>query len=422
MSHINRYKGSARAACNTVVLPKNGQYLGPDVLLEDFEAVDDWTAANGSVAANTTAGQFRTGTQSIKLTTDAAATATMTKTVSWAGLGSYEWIGFWFYMHDIVANYAKFTSITFSISSTADFSKSFSYTLTPNGTPNGLLAWPYGNPWLVYRVPLTSFTNNGSESWSNTMIRIRFTLVSSSGVVEVSFDDLEAGYKRIASVLFRHDGPYDQVVTTGASNLHYQYGMRGDLYIGMQPVISAASHRQTPTMIKRLYDEGWCVGSYHYGSIGTTHGMGDYTLAQQEWFWGNLFPWIRTVLNCPGGERHCTFSGAATLMNNADSPTALANIQGLTALGGYGSDRGSSFPSPYLPPGDLTNIEFRIMGTTTLANAKAMIDSVIARGQYLIYNFDALDAAGITSANYMSWIDYIYGLWKQGFDLSANDG
>jgi hypothetical protein len=377
------------------LLPQN-LLTQADVALEGFETAGDWTAASGSVAANTTAGQFVSGTQSIKLTTNSGATATMTKTVSWAAI-DYEFFSFWFYLHNSP------TSITFSISSTTDFSKSFSYTIDP--PDSGVMSWP-STSYLAFRVPLASMTNTGSESWANTMIRIRFTVVSASGVQSVSFDDLYGGYKRIPVVLFRHDGVYDQLIDNGAFAHYETLGMVGDAYISCKKTYQGDTHRATEAEIQSLYAAGWSVNTYLFGFTGAAYGMGDLTQAEQEYQMGNGQVYINEQLAC-GHGRHFTFTGGGTYLTNSLTEAALDAAECLTALGPY-----SALNRPdYFPP-DMHNIAFKIMGSQSLDDAKAMIDTCIERGQYLIVNFDALDSTGQTTANHIAWLDYIYEKWQ----------
>lgn len=389
-----------REIAGLVELPQN-LLLQDDVALEGFETAGDWTAGAGSLAANTT--QYKAGSQSIKLTAPSGGTGQMTKTVSWAGI-DYEFFSFWFYLHD---SHSAYTSIKFYISSTTDFSKSFNYTIDPG--VSGLLSWP-AEPYMIFRIPLSSMTNTGSESWDNEMIRIRFEVVSASGVISASFDDLVGGYKRIPVILFRHDGVYDNLIDNGAFAHYEALGMVGDAYISCRKTYEEDAARLTEAEVQTLYAAGWSINVYLYGFTSTAYGMGDLTQAAQEYQIGMGGIYIREILGCPGGERHFTFTGGGTLLNNSLTEAALAATQALTAVGPYGALNRQD----YFPPGNLYNIAFQIMGARTLADAKAEIDYTILHGQYLIMNFDELDATGQTTADHIAWLDYIYEKWAAG--------
>lgn len=405
MSHIRRYINGPNAGWKITALPQN-LCRQADVLLEDFETIGDWTAGSGSAAANTS--EFKTGTQSIKLTTPAGGTGQMTKTINLSGI-DYEFFGFWFYLHD--ATRSHYTSIKFYISSTTDFSKSFNYTV--GVTAATLVAWSASN-WMLFRIPLSLMTNTGSESWSNTMIRVRFEVVSSSGVVDVSFDDLVGGYKRIPVIAFRHDGPYASLFTNMAFAKNNSTGIRGDMFVKSIAQMMGVSGFMTESQLSTLYNSGWCIGNYGQETYPTNLGMGDQSEAEQEAMVGYGQIYIENYLKLNGSSRNFVFTGSGTIANNANSDIALANAGALTAIGGYGALSSSTKRSAYFPPGNLYNIEFRVIGATTLAAAIADLQDVINRGQCVIYNLDALDAGGMTTSNYIAWLEFIYRKWRSG--------
>jgi hypothetical protein len=69
-------------------LPQN-LLTNPGTVFEDFETLGQWTAAGtGSIAANTTPGEFRTGTQSIKISAPDNGIESATKTINWVSGGA----------------------------------------------------------------------------------------------------------------------------------------------------------------------------------------------------------------------------------------------------------------------------------------------------------------------------------------------
>ena len=366
------------------ILPQN-LLTAPDVLLEDFETADDWTAANGSLAANTTAGQFKTGTQSIKLTTDSGATATMTKTISLDNLDNYGFLGIWAFIHNAVSSY---TSITIRVSSTTDFSKNFSYTFLRAGSTTGTLPWQNRASYL--RAPIGDMTNTGGESWDNTMIRLRIEVASASGIVAASIDDFVGGYKRVPVIMMYHDDGTTPLYNNGAFAKHVELGIPANLYLTASGIRSDATGSMTLAMLTELYNAGWCIASHGFG--GFLHCFGDLTQTQQELDVGATQLYIRDILKLPGSERHFSYMGGGTVFDNNTAQTALSNTEALTARMGWGYAR----PAFY-PPGDWYNIECASdVNVTSLEDMEDLIDATISKGQFLQIGFDQLDSTGWT--------------------------
>jgi hypothetical protein len=383
------------------VMPKNC-ILKPDELLEDFATVGDWTADTGSVANNTT--QYKVGSNCVKLTTDSGATGSVTKTISMVGIDKYEFLEFWFYCHDTASAYA---SIDFYISSTADFSKSFSF--TAKSATGYLGSWPISGIWFQFQMPISDMVNTGGESWANTMIRMRFVCTSSSGVINVSLDGLYGGYKRIPIVMLYSDDGYIKWYNNGAFQHMKLLGLRGDLFLtGGQLVAGAGSTMMSYAMIREIYKAGWNIANHVYNDYTAAKGMGDMSADDQEYNVGAMQMFNRYKLLCPGAERHCSYSGSGSIMNNLNSRTALTNAGALSCRGGYGAYYYAGRDShSYFPPGDMMQYEATSMNAYTLAQAKALIDKTILRGQYLVMGWDTIDGASWTTANYKLLMNYL---------------
>jgi hypothetical protein len=130
-----------------VALPQN-LLVSPATLSEDFEVLGDWTVAGGSAAANVA--QVKTGTQSIKLTTNAGAQATMTRVINLPP-GDWDRISFWVYVHDASTNYQR-TDI--HLSSVSNFAH---YRLGGYHQANLQAGWN-----LVH-IPKNQFSDQGRE-------------------------------------------------------------------------------------------------------------------------------------------------------------------------------------------------------------------------------------------------------------------
>jgi hypothetical protein len=379
-----------------VTLPKN-LMRSPDVSLEDFEVVGDWTATSGSIAADAT--NYKTGTHSLKLTTPSGGTATAEKTVSLTGLNTYDLFRLWIYNYNTTIT--DIVSWSFKISSTTDYSKCFTFTQSTSLA----LRWY----WSLNYMPVYTMTNTGGESWSNTMIRIQVSVTAAGGkTVVMSFDDLEAGYKRIPVCMI-----YSDSATIGWLSA-FQYalarGIRPTLFLIATTILRNDGTVMTPAQVQSLYAAGAVIASHCYTGAGTC--LGDWqTQAEQEYEIAKNQQYIRNTLGCPGGERYSSFMGGGTIYDNLTAHDAFVASQAINARSGQGYLR-----YPYYPPGDWYNYENGplVAGSRTYAEAIAVVDAAIAYGQYGMLEFDTIDGAGITTAQFQSLVEYIYAKQKAG--------
>ncbi|OGZ18430.1 MAG: hypothetical protein A2V72_01195 [Candidatus Nealsonbacteria bacterium RBG_13_37_56] len=151
----------------------------PGTLIEGFENVSDWTVAGTGATAENDTSIFKEGSQSIKFDAVNGTYSTLTKTVS-LNLSSGDGISIWVYIVDKT----KLNSIGLRIASVTNWSKYFYYSWSV----------PLENGWNYFIVSKSEFTNTNSESWDNTMVRLRIILSLKTGQdATVYFDDLRFG-------------------------------------------------------------------------------------------------------------------------------------------------------------------------------------------------------------------------------------
>lgn len=166
------------------------QYLmtSQNILLDEgFENVADWTVEFGSAVNNNTAGQFRTGTQSIKLTTPVGTFGRMYKAVTPTVFGSAPGMRLYFYVN----SGSKFNPpiIRVYISKGA-FSQYYS-------SVHAASERPIVTGWNVMDILPTDWVNSGTADWATTSFN-RFYIRSEPATgtsVDVSFDYLQMGFQ-----------------------------------------------------------------------------------------------------------------------------------------------------------------------------------------------------------------------------------
>lgn len=182
--------------------------------IRTFESSETYTAASGTETANTTAGQFLTGSQSIKGTNAGA-----------SGVGAiqfYSSVSSLAFFADGVttSNEADRINFSFYINSTAHFTGSLAVAVwfyLNAGSKYNFRARYYipvaslVNGWNHYSIPKNSFTyeNFTSSDWANVLGFYVYCSTSSTSA-EVSFDNLYM----VSNV----NSLYDSVAYSGTSN------------------------------------------------------------------------------------------------------------------------------------------------------------------------------------------------------------
>ncbi len=117
-----------------------------------------------------------------------------------------------------------------------------------------------GRYWTIFEFPTTSFTENGSPSWSNiTKIIIRVLCQPGASLI-VSLDRLTGGPQQVnGAVIFGFDDGYESVYNT-AYPIMRSVNVRGTAFvitdrIGMEGYM-------TSSQLLDLAEAGWCIGNH----------------------------------------------------------------------------------------------------------------------------------------------------------------
>lgn len=365
-------------------LPQNYK-LDDGLLLDDFQTMGNWVAA-GTMAANTA--QFKTGTQSIKLTSPVGANVSITKTVA-LDLSKDDGFEFNVYFDGTPSDNAGY--VFFYVSSSTTLTKFFSQQVFCNRLHKG---------WNKVRVGKDEFANTGGESWSNQMVRVRIRLDPLVGqVTSASFDGLLLRPKNVAKVLIQFDDALKSVYTEAFPYMDAK-GMKGSLFV-IKNIIN------TPTTMSlaelaTVYEKGWCVGNH------TANHPNLASLASQaevETELADTTAWLDS-LGFTRTSRYVAYPQGGFNDNVLNAMDKLGMRSGRTTLG-----------RKQTPPFDdyRTLPAYSITNANTLADVKKFLDNAVKIGSTVRLLFHDLVTTPSTSiqwaiADFRALIDYVASL------------
>ena len=153
--------------------------------VDTMESTETWVQEDGTLAADTTNGNFLAGEQSQKLTATASNTATTRRETTLdltlfddgSASTTSDIITFW-YKVDSAANFASLR-VRFVSDSGATYTNYFETTISATPVVG----------WNQARIAKSAFTSTGSPSWASVLKRQYRATASASGTVNVQIDD-----------------------------------------------------------------------------------------------------------------------------------------------------------------------------------------------------------------------------------------
>lgn len=375
-----------------MTLPQN-LFTSPGTLYEDFETTVGWTATGSAVLSNDVT-NFRTGTQSLKITTGSGTAGGARKTINW-DMSNSDRLSFWIYLYGARTD---FSGIAIKVSNDVSLANSFTASMSVNATLNV----PGWNRVDAGTGPAATspiwWTQANAGTWTQPMIRLTITVTPQAGKVAVaSMDDLRWGYKCLPAVMFEFNDGYESTYTKAFPILK-PHNMRATIY----PITTWIDGIGiTWAELATLSGAGWTIGNgtYSHPYLNTL------TLAQQI----AEFTDPITALNAHGLPNGVFFGQTAYAYTdlNDDTFTAMATVGMLTEETGQGYfvQRAVYLPPPRNYEVDLCSITSAI----SLATAKAYVDNAIANKTLLLLSLHDFDIAGQwTISNFQQLVDYIY--------------
>lgn len=356
---------------------RNSYEVSMGTLLEGFEASSDWTASGGTAAVSDDSTNFRQGAQSVKLTTDATVASVAIKTVS-LDLSSVDNFLLWVYVADVT----KVTDVSVVFSSQADLSKKYTITFDADDFKN--------NGWCPLIWKKAQMTNTGTDSFSNTMIRLQLTCTPTGGGTELSFDDLRHSYNTggKAAVIWVFDDNYIS---------HYN---------DVAPIFEANGQRIVCAIVGNLIDVGGRMSVAQMTELyNNGHDMVNHSYSHPDLTTQNDAQLTTQIVDTKAtldGYGYTRSSKFFVYPSSSSNETVIAKVKldHVMARTGYATNaKKNGIPHTVLGDNDR---EFRIesysMGTSGTATVQGWIDNAIAsRSLIIIYQHDATVGNGVLS-------------------------
>lgn len=374
-------------------LPQN-YTLGLDTLFEDFETTTGWTQGLGSGSPSGVTSvdtvNFKTGSGALKIqATNGGVLNTKTISLNAANAGTF---GYWIYIDDV----AKLSAITIYLSSVSNFASFFSYALSASNLLDG---------WNFIQVRREQWSNTGSESWSNTMIRLRFRTDSvASETVNTTLDSLYYNLYSRPKVVITFDDGWDSAHTEGYTYMATK-GLKGTHYV-ISSVIDTAG-RVTTENLTTAYNNGWSISNHT-----KTH-QNLSTLTEEEV--------VTELRDC---YEWLVSNGFATTAKHVAYPNGGYNTTVLDSMDSLGFETGGTIISRQnnIVKGleDRRLIKrYSLINSNSLATVKGYVNTAVSNGSTVFINFHKLVASPSAStewaiSDFQSLIDYIAQLSSGG--------
>jgi peptidoglycan/xylan/chitin deacetylase (PgdA/CDA1 family) len=352
----------------------------PGTLIESFETIGEWTrgGAAGSISEDTT--HVDTGSKSLAITFASGTSVFYDKTISMViGGGSNSTV-----LNVWIPSLTDLGSVALYISSTSGFTKYFSRTIAVTSLHEG-----YNR--LV--IDPSEWTNSGSESWSNTMIRLRIRVNATTGTPSATFCSLYAGVAQRPKVLVTFDDSWESQYSKAYSYMN-SIGLTGTIYaIGSK--IGTANY-MTAANLDTVYAAGWDIGNH--GSVDLTS-LG--TQSEQETEINNEASFITAYTR---SNKHYAYPFGGY---NDNARAALAKLGYATGRTIIDRPQANFLDERYL----LTR--YGVYNTTSVATTKGYIDKAIAQGTAVLLNYHLIVdstadvATKVLTADFNEVMDYI---------------
>ena len=364
---------------------------------EDFEDVNDWTAAGAGASVSANTSEWKSGAQSIKLTTGNGVPATMTKTVNW-DLSRLSQLHMWIYLHNDPADLSDDISIFFS--NDTGFTDRFETKLRKSEAVQG---------WNFLAVPQERLLKEGTPTWTYPIVRFRVLVLPAPGkVVSVSCDKLEFGARAAPAMLITFDDAY-AVQYELAYPVLRDYGMRGSVFV----ITSWAGSGSFMTLaqLRDLDSAGWSVCNHtrhHVSLAGLPEADQEAELAGAR---DDLIGW--------GLSRGAYYAGYPDSTYDANTLRAMASTGMLLGRSGDATVYDAYCLSPHTLYQITSN---EVLASHSLAAVKGWVDRTIAEGSVLplhFYNISGPDQWDLDT--FMQLVDYVYSKRDQIAVLTMDD-
>lgn len=356
--------------------------INAGTLLEGFQTIGDWTrtSAAGSIAEDTT--NFTYGDKSLRVTFASGTSVFYDKTINQVVNGGVSSV----VLKVFIPSLTNLGSVALYIASVSNFSKFFSATIQATSLHEG---------FNYIAISPSEWSNTGSESWSNTMVRLRIRINATTGTPAVSFCELYTGRYSRPKILVTFDDGWDSSYTKGFAYMETK-GIKGTSYIIRDKVDTAGY--ATTAQLAEMNTAGWDLGTHGNTNLTT---LGTQALQETEISYNEAY---LTNNGFTRANKHYAYPNGGY---NDNAREALASLGYKTARTIIDRTQHNYLDEKYLLK------RYGILSTTSVANAKSYIDSAIARGEAILLNYhiivdaDADTSTKVLTANFNEVMDYI---------------
>ncbi len=360
-------------------LPQNLMSAAGEVI-EGFEEKDDWTPSATATITDDT-GKFTQGVQSVNIAASGS-DANGTKTIDLDLSSKNAFMRIDLYLS------SSTSSPTIYLTSVTNLSKFFSKQISGNYLRAG---------WNRVSIAASEWTNTGSESWANRMIRLRVRHDSTGQ--NICFDNMKAGLTQQGAILFSFDDGFSEIYDNAYPILAAKH-MPANANI-VSDLANTAGY-MTSLQLQTLYLAGWDLCNHtkdHTNLDNLTEPQIETNISACKDFLDGL--------GCTRASNHLVYTAGSYC---PDTLTALTNLG--WPLARYGGSPVTDRCFILLPQIDLYQVPaIQIDPTVSLATAEAIVDEAVAGGKVIIfYTHKITDTPGSgdwLTSNFDSLTDYV---------------
>lgn len=355
-------------------------------VLESFEVAADFTpGGTGTITDNTTAGEFRTGTESVKFTTDVAGIQSGTKTINWVtGDSAPNRLRVYFYCHNAAPT--DYVYIRVHVSNSTNIAANYFRASKVN--PDLQPGW---NVWDIYPE---DWSSGGTVAWG-TMVRMRlYVAAAATKVAAVSWDRIDINPVMQPAVMMCFDDAYSSVYTQAYAYMHSK-GINGTFNV-ISSLIDGVGN-VTSTQLQEMSVGGWSIAN-HSSDANALTGLTQAQVTAKLVACKNALD----ALGLTDASAHASYPNASF-----DETVRLGAIDAGIITG----RRGTGYPPCIADQNLFWPSADELDSGLTLAAAQTLVDTAYTTGRILaLYGHQLQAAAGVgiwAIADFQALIDYI---------------
>ncbi len=383
-----------------VTLPQN-LLTSPGTLYEDFEVIGDWTPAGTGGALSNDITNFKTGTQSLKFTTDAGTYLVARKTINW-NMSNANRFTIWCYRYGVAADFDYIHIRVYN-----EVARTNGFQLYPTA-----IATSVNTPgWNRFDSAGAFWTQIGAGSWANPMVVLDIRIAAKSGrTAAASFDNLTWGAIHIPAIMFWFSDGQIKAYTDAFPILRAH-----NIRAVVCPITGSVGTGGfcTWAQLHELESAGWvvCNGTKDHPYLSAL------TEAQQEAEWTDAVADL--VANNFTKYNYYAETPYAYTDLNADSFTAFTNVGIKTVFDGAceANQRATYIPPGPAQSGTVMETYDYTSGAASLANITTMIDNAIINKTFLLLEWEGAWDAGI----FTSVAEYLATKKNQIYPITIDD-